>query len=292
MAQRMPRWVNRLPKADNDTYYYLMTYGSGNTWLKAYENATTQLFARATQRIGVVVDADDISRALAQGGSVEMLSQQFRLPINVVCEYHRKDPGGRGFESRLLAQVSKAGNIDVNFTEFRNCEEHLSEPVPYVDSELSLNIDVLSGGTDGKYAVSTLREDDYFYVSFLSSRSGYISVWLEDEDGTFLRLLPFAGSQPVQIEGNRSYVFFADQTEDIDGGMQYQVTVGGSRRQEQNTVHVIYSPYNFLSPNMRANGRGIPQSARQHEFADWLEQLRSRNPGTQDLTKKITIIKK
>lgn len=288
-AQRVPHWMKRLPKPDNETYVYVHTSGVGASLLQAHDMAVTEMFNRTIQSIGVAVDAADISRASHAGGTVEYLSQQYKVPVQVVCEYHRNVPNG--VEVHLLAQVAVAGNINVMFSPYSKCEEHLSDKVAYVDNTLRMEVAVMRNGTSGKYESNDLQVDDHFFVRYNCNRAGYVSVWLEDEEGIVQRLLPFRGNNPVALDANRTYLLFSEETASLDGGMQYQATISNGRRQEINRLHIVYSPYDFLGFRTQHQGRSMPESASRSEFQTWYEAMSQNNPGTIIKTQEITIKK-
>ncbi|MBQ4376167.1 MAG: hypothetical protein II793_00545 [Bacteroidales bacterium] len=288
-AQRVPSWVKRLPSPDNNTYLYDKSYGVGASYKQASDEAVAKLFQSTLMRLGMPVDAADISRALQEGRTVQSLSRQFQIPINIVCEYRRNVTGG--VEVHLLAQVAVAGNIDVMFTSFRKCEEHLSDAVPYIDNDFRLDLSVLHGSASKPFEGTDMREDDYFFVRYHSNRAGFVSVWLEDEDGIVQRLLPFRGNNPVALDANRTYLLFSEETASLDGGMQYQATISNGRRQETNRLHIVYSPYDFLGLRTQHQGRSMPESASRSEFQTWYEAMSQNNPGTIIKTQEITIKK-
>lgn len=117
-ASAQPRWTKRLPKADNDTYRYVVTQAYGTTESAAYDKAQAMAYEKAIQAVGLAYNSADLEQA-KKTGKLQSHGSDFKIPINVVCEYPMSS--GSGFRVYLLCQVAVAGNIAVEFTEYRHC---------------------------------------------------------------------------------------------------------------------------------------------------------------------------
>ena len=120
-AQTNPQWTYKTPKEKNNTYRYVVEK-SGLCYSEsdARNQAIAKVLMTACQRIGVPVNAQEINRAVQRGESFDVISSTYNLPINKVCEYTERQRDGyvRVF---VLCQVAVSGNINVHFTEFRDC---------------------------------------------------------------------------------------------------------------------------------------------------------------------------
>ena len=120
-AQTNPQWTYKTPKEKNNTYRYVVEK-SGLCYSEsdARNQAIAKVLMTACQRIGVPVNAQDINRAVQRGESFDVISSTYNLPINKVCEYTERQRDGY-VRVYVLCQVAVRGNIDVHFTEFRDC---------------------------------------------------------------------------------------------------------------------------------------------------------------------------
>ena len=118
-AQERPSWVDHPPKASNSTYVYDVERAYGNTEREARNQAFAQELQKVAFRIGVVFDAKEINRAVQDGESFEVISRDFNIPVNKVCEFTERI--GIGYRVYILCQAAKAGNITVQYNEFTRC---------------------------------------------------------------------------------------------------------------------------------------------------------------------------
>lgn len=128
-----PGWTRKVPKEDNNTYFYLRQTGNGKTVAEARDRALAEVYRQAIMRLGLPVDASIISQSLQQGDvDWTSISAKYNLPINKVCEH--VETCTSGYLVFVLCQVAKAGNIAVNFTTFRGCDDTKTESARNVAS--------------------------------------------------------------------------------------------------------------------------------------------------------------
>ena len=121
-AQEKPGWIYKKPKPSNNTYLYVVEAATGSTEREARTQAFARLFLNTAMRLGQPVNSDEINQAVQNGESFEVISSQFNIPINKVCEYGERNKDG--FRIYLLCQVAKAGNIIVDFDyDFDGCQD-------------------------------------------------------------------------------------------------------------------------------------------------------------------------
>ncbi len=114
-----PRWIKHLPKADNDTYRYVVESATAASEDAAHNKAMGLVIQHSIMSIGLPFNSRDVETAINTGKLQSMVSE-FKIPINEVCRYRQPLEGG-GVRVYVLFQVAVAGNIEVVFTEFNNC---------------------------------------------------------------------------------------------------------------------------------------------------------------------------
>lgn len=122
-----PNWVRRIPNPTNSTYLYVMESAEGTSEISARNQAFARVFQSTAMRLGQPINSDDINRAVQRGTSFDVISRQYNIPINKVCEYTVFDKGR--YVVYILCQVAKAGNISVQFDQFNNCYEGANRPI-------------------------------------------------------------------------------------------------------------------------------------------------------------------
>jgi hypothetical protein len=121
MAQKLPDWIINKPTPTNSTYLYVVESATGQTEMQARNRAIAEVFRSTAMRIGQPIDSEEINRALQRGTEYYVISSQYNVPINKVCEY--TDNKTSPCRVYVLCQVAKAGNIHVEFDDFNACYE-------------------------------------------------------------------------------------------------------------------------------------------------------------------------
>lgn len=117
-----PGWIDNKPKASNSTFIYVIERGGGETVNKAVNNAILKVLKNTMLRIGATVNWDEVNASLQQGADWGSVSQQYRIPINKVCEYVEQKTE-RGYRVVVLCQVAKSGNVYPEFDDFNACND-------------------------------------------------------------------------------------------------------------------------------------------------------------------------
>ncbi len=120
-AQKLPDWIVNKPTPTNSTYLYVVESATGQTEMQARNRAIGEVFRSTAMRIGQPIDSEEINRALQRGTEYYVISSQYNVPINKVCEY--TDNKTLPCRVYVLCQVAKAGNIRVEFDDFNACFE-------------------------------------------------------------------------------------------------------------------------------------------------------------------------
>lgn len=109
-AQRVPSWMNELPKAGNNTYVYVRESGEGATLDAALNQAMARVFQTTANRLGQPFDSQKINSALQTGTHYEVIATQYNIPINKVDQYDTRLKDNT-YHVFVLCQVACAGNI-------------------------------------------------------------------------------------------------------------------------------------------------------------------------------------
>ena len=118
----LPDWIFEKPQRSNTTYYYHVEKGVGETETEARNAAYTQAFMQVALKLGIPLNTEDISEAVASGTNVKMLSQRFTIPMNVACYCSRRNEEMGGWNYWLLCQIPEVGYADrARFDDFNEC---------------------------------------------------------------------------------------------------------------------------------------------------------------------------
>ena len=159
---------------------------------------------------------------------------------------------------------------------------------------------VLRNGIEDKYEDDEYRDGDYMYLSFATPESGYVAVYLYDQQGVY-RLLPLKnqkdGSQTVEA-GNR-YVFFANKRSQYSPELNRQVesvfseyTMYCNNDNELNRIYVIFSPNRFSHPlDDISVAEDMPAELSFEAFQSWLSKSRRQDNEMSVKIKDITLRK-
>ncbi len=121
----LPDWVFEKPERSNRTFYYHVERATGETETEARNNAYTQAFMQVALKLGIPLNTEDISEAVASGTNVKLLSQRFTIPMNVACYCSRPNDEFGGWTYWLLCQIPEVGYADnARFDDFNECYRH------------------------------------------------------------------------------------------------------------------------------------------------------------------------
>lgn len=152
-----------------------------------------------------------------------------------------------------------------------------------------ISVKVLCNGTDDRHEREIVYEGDRFYVSVNSVSSGYICMYLIDENANAVCLLPYIAEQEGSryIEKNKKNIFFSyDHAEDKSIVDEYIMSC--TRDSEVNTLYLIFSPNQFSKPIEDIDS---DQALTLQDLDEWLLKTRLQDPEMQVIRKNI-IIKK
>lgn len=120
-GQNIPEWYLKKPTPSNPTYVYNAECGFGYNYREARNEAFARMFQYASNRLGQPIDSEEINRAVQSGKDYEVISAQYNIPINKVCECSAEINGNQCVY--ILCQVATSGNIPVKFDDsFSDCD--------------------------------------------------------------------------------------------------------------------------------------------------------------------------
>ncbi|MDE6196769.1 MAG: DUF4384 domain-containing protein [Muribaculaceae bacterium] len=152
-----------------------------------------------------------------------------------------------------------------------------------------LDVRVLRNGTGDDAENNAFLSGDKCMLAFTSPVDGYLTVYLEGQDGTVFRMLPFYAQRnaTARIEGNKRYVFFASDQGDEE---QYQLTSDNGT--EINTIYVVFSPNEYVKPVDHSGAEDLSLKELSAEaFRKWINKARALDEQLQIVARPITITK-
>ncbi len=139
---------------------------------------------------------------------------------------------------------------------------------------------VLRNAPERQAANNIFRNGDTMFLYFKGSVNGYVSAFLEDEQGNVYGILPYTTdtTDRTPVRKNREYIFFSPRREHHDQGVVVdELYLTANDHLEYNRVYVVYSPEGFSRPPMTISGAGFPVMDSRN-FAQWLSKVRRNDP--------------
>ena len=120
---------------------------------------------------------------------------------------------------------------------------------------------------------TNFKNKDRFSVSFKSAASGYVAVFLRDDDNEIVNvMLPYENSDgnAREVKSNREYIFLS--TRDPEYPYQEETILTTSKTMEYNTLIVVFSQKQFHI-SLSNMGDFVPE-VENNKFQKWLHSLR------------------
>ena len=114
-----PKWIRILPQPENDTYLYVVEYATASNEHDARNQAMARVFQSTANRLGQPFNSAEINSAVMNGTDYSVVSRNYNIPINKVCEY--TEELANGYKVYVLCQVAKAGNKPARWSYFGDC---------------------------------------------------------------------------------------------------------------------------------------------------------------------------
>lgn len=133
---------------------------------------------------------------------------------------------------------------------------------------------VLRNQPDRQTADTRFRHGDSMYLYFNGASDGFVSAFLEDENGSVYQILPYTSDtrSRVPVRRDRSYVFFSPEKSGDGSTVTDELRLTAPERLEYNRVYVVYSPREYSRPVMESTG-SFP-TMRSADFTKWLAKVR------------------
>lgn len=163
-------------------------------------------------------------------------------------------------------------------------------------SPIDFKAKILCNGTDYRFERTDFSDGDDLYLAFQSPISGYLAVYLADNDKVFC-LLPYRRQSNgiYNIEANREYILFSEQCAQSveDKSLVDEYTITASKSQEKNLIYIIFSPNNFVKAADFTEDFGqLPRQLEYKQFQRWLSNCRIRDKSMRVEKILLTIQKK
>jgi len=204
--------------------------------------------------------------------------------------------------------------------------ETIGEPVIHTDTRKEntkygkQNVDYISCTIKGKVRALTPRailiyeimnapnrasrtrsfyDKEQLYIFFKSPVSGYVSVFLEDNDAVY-RLLPYAkmsekNQNGVFVENDTEYIFFSPLKNAYLQSIvdEMIMSIFQNKPIEYNQLYIVFSEDEYIKPSLNEPlnelKRLIPASLSHQDFKKWLSHNRISSQSFQTIKEKISI---
>lgn len=146
-----------------------------------------------------------------------------------------------------------------------------------VSASIDFRAKVLRNGTEDKFESLEFRDGDDMYVSFVSPISGFLAIYLIDEERQAYCLLPYrnVAEGVYQVNANHRYLFFdARSAPDAERPYVDEYTLTSTRRAEKNFIYVIFSTQFFAKAADSQTSEGLPRNLSFADFQKWLLKCR------------------
>lgn len=244
----------------------------------------------ALERVKIQLIADEFGTIVSQNNSTTVKNRNGKSDIDFISI------GGSEVKGEWIETIGEP-----NFKpSFENGQLIINVHIKGKIREIvSANIDfkalVLRNGTEDKYEDDTFKSGDDLFLSFISPISGYVIVYLVDNNGTAFCLLPYQNQEQgnVNIKANERYVFFSEKLspQDLKAYVD-EYTMTCSHSQEINQICVVFSPNTFVKATDGKKEECLPRELSNEDFQKWLVSCRVKDKDMVYKTFPITIIKK
>lgn len=158
-------------------------------------------------------------------------------------------------------------------------------------SKTDLSVKILCNGVTPRHERETFYEGDQLFLSFLSPVSGYLCVYLVDEESNVYCLLPYESNQHgvQQVEANKNHIFFSKSLSP-EPDMVDEYAMSCTHNGETNIFYIIYSPNEFTKAVDHSSYSSL-QHVTYEKLQAWLLDIQSKDPKAQVIRKTILINK-
>ena len=159
---------------------------------------------------------------------------------------------------------------------------------------VDISAKLLRNGHEDRFESTEFKSGDDLFLSFISPISGYLAVYLLDNDNNAFCLLPYRNQSDgiYRVSANKKYLFFSESAVPIDERSvidEYVLTC--ERTYETNQIFIVFSPNPFVKANDKDNGDIFPRELDAQSFHTWLAKIRKKDTNLTLQLKQISIIK-
>lgn len=239
----------------------------------------------ALERVKVQLIADEFGTVVSQNNATTVKNSNGKSDIDFVSV------GGSEVRGEWIETIGEPDFMPSFDNGQMIIKVHIKGKIrEIVSADINFKALVLRNGTEDKYEDDTFKSGDDLFLSFTSPISGYVAVYLVDNDGTAFCLLPYQNQEQgnVKINANERYVFFSEKLspQDLKAYVD-EYTMMCSHSQELNQIYVVFSPNIFVKATDGKREETLPRELSNEDFQKWLARNRTRD---KDMTyKKIAI---
>lgn len=239
----------------------------------------------ALERVKVQLIADEFGTVVSQNNATTVKNSNGKSDIDFVSV------GGSEVRGEWIETIGEPDFMPSFDNGQMIIKVHIKGKIrEIVSADINFKALVLRNGTEDKYEDDTFKSGDDLFLSFTSPISGYVAVYLVDNDGTAFCLLPYQNQEQgnVKINANERYVFFSEKLspQDLKAYVD-EYTMMCSHSQELNQIYVVFSPNTFVKATDGKRKETLPRELSNEDFQKWLARNRTKD---KDMTyKKIAI---
>lgn len=239
----------------------------------------------ALERVKVQLIADEFGTVVSQNNATTVKNRNGKSDINFVSV------GGSEVRGEWIETIGEP-DFKPSFDNGQMIiKVHIKGKIrEIVSADINFKALVLRNGTEDKYEDDTFKNGDDLFLSFTSPISGYVAVYLVDNDGTAFCLLPYQNQEQgnVKINANERYVFFSEKLspQNLKAYVD-EYTMTCSHSQELNQVYVVFSPNTFVKATDGKREDTLPRELSNEGFQKWLARNRTKDKDM--IYKKISI---
>lgn len=239
----------------------------------------------ALERVKVQLIADEFGTVVSQNNATTVKNSNGKSDIDFVSV------GGSEVRGEWIETIGEPDFMPSFDNGQMIIKVHIKGKIrEIVSADINFKALVLRNGTEDKYEDDTFKSGDDLFLSFTSPISGYVAVYLVDNDGTAFCLLPYQNQEQgnVKINANERYVFFSEKLspQNLKAYVD-EYTMTCSHNQELNQIYVVFSPNTFVKATDGKREETLPRELSNEDFQKWLARNRTKD---KDMTyKKIAI---
>lgn len=160
------------------------------------------------------------------------------------------------------------------------CREYVQPSCNFYSTTLNC-IDTLTCKT------TTFRNGESFFIQFQSPKSGFISIFLDDNHSSSI-LLPYVTNRQdyiggFPVESNKPYIFFENNKEYFDSKKTQVDELEWYSKDNMEKLTIVFSPEALIIPDLNQNiikyvpsNYNLPDNLKSEDFNKWLITLQSK----------------